>query len=83
MFLNKALRETDPHPRSILCHITFTNAFLQYLFQAPSFYWELEICSFGDSQEDSGPVISFGFMPAAEKKDGAWTNPVGTCLFHK
>ncbi len=53
------------------------------MFQAPSFYWELEISSFGDSQDDSGPIISFGFMPAAEKKDGAWTNPVGSCLFHK
>ena len=51
--------------------------------QAPSFYWELEICSFGDQQDDSGPAISFGFMPSAEKRDGAWTNPVGSCLFHK
>ncbi|XP_062590799.1 probable E3 ubiquitin-protein ligase HECTD4 isoform X2 [Saccostrea cucullata] len=49
--------------------------------QAPAFYWELEICSFGDSQEESGAVISFGFAPSADKKDGAWTNPVGTCLF--
>ncbi|XP_055995500.1 probable E3 ubiquitin-protein ligase HECTD4 isoform X2 [Ostrea edulis] len=48
--------------------------------QAPAFYWELEICSFGDSQEESGAVISFGFAPSADKKDGAWTNPVGTCL---
>ena len=51
---------------------------------APSFYWELEICSFGDgAREEGGPVISFGFMPAAEKKDGGWTQPVGSCLFHK
>lgn len=49
--------------------------------QAPSFYWELEIHSFGDCQEESGAIVSFGFAPAAEKKDGAWTNPVGTCLF--
>ncbi|KAK3084084.1 hypothetical protein FSP39_007865 [Pinctada imbricata] len=49
--------------------------------QAPSFYWELEICSFGDGQEESGAVISFGFAPSADKRDGAWTNPVGTCLF--
>lgn len=51
--------------------------------QAPSFYWEIEIVSYGDSEEDSGPIISFGFATEAEKRDGAWTNPVGTCLFHK
>lgn len=27
--------------------------------------------------------MSFGFATEAEKRDGAWTNPVGTCLFHK
>ncbi|CAG5121382.1 unnamed protein product, partial [Candidula unifasciata] len=48
---------------------------------APSFYWELEVASFGDSHDESGAVVSFGFAPPAEKKDGAWTNPVGTCLF--
>lgn len=51
--------------------------------QAPSFYWEIEIVSYGDSEEDSGPIVSFGFATEAEKRDGAWTNPVGTCLFHK
>lgn len=56
---------------------------LYVYFQAPSFYWELEILSFGDSQDESSAVISFGFAPAADKKDGAWTNPVGTCLFLK
>uniref|UniRef100_A0A2C9KB19 HECT domain-containing protein n=1 Tax=Biomphalaria glabrata TaxID=6526 RepID=A0A2C9KB19_BIOGL len=49
--------------------------------EAPSFYWELEISSFGDSHDESSAVISFGFAPPAEKKDAAWTNPVGTCLF--
>ncbi|KAL8604631.1 hypothetical protein ACOMHN_013411 [Nucella lapillus] len=49
--------------------------------EAPTFYWELEVCSFGESHEDSSAVVSFGFAPQAEKKDGAWTNPVGTCLF--
>lgn len=53
------------------------------LHQAPSFYWELEVASFGDSHDESGAVVSFGFAPPAEKKDGAWTNPVGTCLFLK
>lgn len=52
-------------------------------FQAPSFYWEIEIVSYGDSDEDTGPIVSFGFATEAEKRDGAWTNPVGTCLFHK
>ncbi|XP_030623120.1 LOW QUALITY PROTEIN: probable E3 ubiquitin-protein ligase HECTD4 [Chanos chanos] len=50
--------------------------------QAPSFYWEIEIVSYGDSEDDSGPIVSFGFATEAEKRDGAWTNPVGTCLFH-
>ncbi|KAK7087914.1 probable E3 ubiquitin-protein ligase HECTD4 isoform X2 [Littorina saxatilis] len=49
--------------------------------EAPTFYWELEICSFGEAHDDSSAVVSFGFAPQAEKKDGAWTNPVGTCLF--
>ncbi|XP_062596095.1 probable E3 ubiquitin-protein ligase HECTD4 [Saccostrea cucullata] len=49
--------------------------------QTPMFYWELEICSFGDGQEENDVVISFGFAPSADKKDGAWTNSVGTCLF--
>lgn len=51
--------------------------------KAPSFYWELEIVSYGDTDDDSGPIVSFGFATEAEKRDGAWTNPVGTCLFHK
>ncbi|GFR88445.1 hypothetical protein ElyMa_006100100, partial [Elysia marginata] len=49
--------------------------------EAPSFYWELEVTSVGDTQDESGAVVSFGFAPPVEKKDGAWTNPVGTCLF--
>ena len=51
--------------------------------QAPSLYWELEVCSTGDAQEESGPFISLGFMPAAERRDSGWTQPVGSCLFHK
>lgn len=51
--------------------------------QAPSFYWEIEIVSYGDTDDDTGPIVSFGFATEAEKRDGAWTNPVGTCLFHK
>ncbi|ELW66573.1 hypothetical protein TREES_T100017074 [Tupaia chinensis] len=50
--------------------------------QAPSFYWEIEIVSYGDTDDDTGPIVSFGFATEAEKRDGAWTNPVGTCLFH-
>ncbi|XP_014675681.1 PREDICTED: LOW QUALITY PROTEIN: probable E3 ubiquitin-protein ligase HECTD4 [Priapulus caudatus] len=50
--------------------------------QATSFYFEIEICSFGELQDDSGPIISFGFAPPAERKDGSWTNPVGTVMFH-
>lgn len=56
---------------------------LLVFLQAPSFYWEIEIVSYGDSDDDTGPIVSFGFATEAEKRDGAWTNPVGTCLFHK
>lgn len=56
---------------------------LLVFLQAPSFYWEIEIVSYGDTDDDTGPIVSFGFATEAEKRDGAWTNPVGTCLFHK
>lgn len=56
---------------------------LLMFLQAPSFYWEIEIVSYGDTDDDTGPIVSFGFATEAEKRDGAWTNPVGTCLFHK
>ena len=48
-----------------------------------NFYWELDIISLGDTPDDSGsPVISVGFAPMAEKKEGTWSNPVGTMFFH-
>ncbi|XP_076346000.1 putative E3 ubiquitin-protein ligase HECTD4 isoform X3 [Tachypleus tridentatus] len=72
----------DPSVGSGLPRGTFVYASQPIPPQAPSFYWELEDYSFGDSQEDTGPVVSFGFAPAAEKKEGTWTNPVGTILFH-
>ena len=47
------------------------------------FYWEIDILSLGDTPDDSGtPLISVGFAPLAEKKDGPWSNPVGSMLFH-
>ena len=47
------------------------------------FYWEVDILSLGDSPDDSGtPVISIGLAPLAEKRDGVWSNPVGSVLFH-
>ncbi|OWF52164.1 E3 ubiquitin-protein ligase HECTD4 [Mizuhopecten yessoensis] len=70
----------DPNTGSGLPRGTLLYANLPIPLQAPAFYWELEVCSFGDSQEEGGAIISFGFAPSAEKKDGAWTNPVGTCL---
>ncbi|XP_022104608.1 probable E3 ubiquitin-protein ligase HECTD4 isoform X2 [Acanthaster planci] len=65
------------YPRGVMCYAT-----QPVPSQAPSFYWELEICSNGDSGDESGPSVSFGLAPHAEKKEGAWTNPVGTVLFH-
>ncbi|XP_071790886.1 probable E3 ubiquitin-protein ligase HECTD4 isoform X2 [Asterias amurensis] len=64
-------------PRGVMCYAT-----QPVPNQAPSFYWELEICSNGDLADEAGPSVSFGFAPSAEKKEGAWTNPVGTVLFH-
>uniref|UniRef100_T1J2Q6 HECT domain-containing protein n=1 Tax=Strigamia maritima TaxID=126957 RepID=T1J2Q6_STRMM len=72
----------EPSMASGLPRGTFVYATQNIPQQAPSFYWEIEMCSLGESQDDNGPIISFGFAPAAEKKDGAWTNPVGTVLFH-
>ncbi|XP_031704959.1 probable E3 ubiquitin-protein ligase HECTD4 isoform X2 [Anarrhichthys ocellatus] len=72
----------DPSAGGGLPRGTFIYATCPVPIQAPSFYWEIEIVSYGDSEEDSGPIVSFGFATEAEKRDGAWTNPVGTCLFH-
>uniref|UniRef100_A0A8C2K3U6 HECT domain E3 ubiquitin protein ligase 4 n=1 Tax=Cyprinus carpio TaxID=7962 RepID=A0A8C2K3U6_CYPCA len=72
----------DPSAGGGLPRGTFIYATSPVPVQAPSFYWEIEVVSFGDSEDDSGPVVSFGFSPEAEKRDGAWTSPVGTCLFH-
>ncbi|XP_030847057.1 probable E3 ubiquitin-protein ligase HECTD4 [Strongylocentrotus purpuratus] len=65
-------------PAGVMCYATQAVP-----HQATSFYWELEICSYGDAAEDSGPNVSMGLAPPAEKKDGAnnWTNPIGTVLF--
>uniref|UniRef100_A0A6Q2ZID3 HECT domain-containing protein n=1 Tax=Esox lucius TaxID=8010 RepID=A0A6Q2ZID3_ESOLU len=72
----------DPSAGGGLPRGTFIYATSPVPVQAPSFYWEIEIVSYGDSEDDSGPIVSFGFATEAEKRDGAWTNPVGTCLFH-
>ncbi|CAB1321868.1 unnamed protein product [Coregonus sp. 'balchen'] len=72
----------DPSAGGGLPRGTFIYATSPVPVQAPSFYWEIEIVSYGDSEDDSGPIASFGFATEAEKRDGAWTNPVGTCLFH-
>ncbi|XP_039627266.1 probable E3 ubiquitin-protein ligase HECTD4 [Polypterus senegalus] len=72
----------DPSAGGGLPRGTFIYATSPVPVQAPSFYWEIEIVSYGDTDDDSGPIVSFGFATEAEKRDGAWTNPVGTCLFH-
>ncbi|KAL8180059.1 UNVERIFIED_CONTAM: putative E3 ubiquitin-protein ligase HTD4, partial [Gekko kuhli] len=73
----------DPSAGGGLPRGTFIYATSCVPVQAPSFYWEIEIVSYGDTDDDTGPIVSFGFATEAEKRDGAWTNPVGTCLFHK
>ncbi|KAG8597822.1 hypothetical protein GDO81_002399 [Engystomops pustulosus] len=72
----------DPSAGGGLPRGTFIYATSPVPVQAPSFYWEIEIVSYGDIDDDTGPIVSFGFATEAEKRDGAWTNPVGTCLFH-
>ncbi|KAG9487790.1 hypothetical protein GDO78_007527 [Eleutherodactylus coqui] len=72
----------DPSAGGGLPRGTFIYATSPVPIQAPSFYWEIEIVSYGDIDDDTGPIVSFGFATEAEKRDGAWTNPVGTCLFH-
>ncbi|XP_069475595.1 probable E3 ubiquitin-protein ligase HECTD4 isoform X3 [Ambystoma mexicanum] len=72
----------DPSAGGGLPRGTFIYATSPVPIQAPSFYWEIEIVSYGDTDDDTGPIVSFGFATEAEKRDGAWTNPVGTCLFH-
>ncbi|XP_024112393.2 probable E3 ubiquitin-protein ligase HECTD4 isoform X1 [Pongo abelii] len=72
----------DPSAGGGLPRGTFIYATSPLPVQAPSFYWEIEIVSYGDTDDDTGPIVSFGFTTEAEKRDGAWTNPVGTCLFH-
>ncbi|KAL7986606.1 hypothetical protein Chor_012889 [Crotalus horridus] len=72
----------DPSAGGGLPRGTFIYATSAVPVQAPSFYWEIEIVSYGDADDDTGPIVSFGFATEAEKRDGAWTNPVGTCLFH-
>jgi E3 ubiquitin-protein ligase HECTD4 len=48
-----------------------------------NFYWEVDILSLGDSPDESGaPLISIGLAPLAEKKENAWSNPIGTVFFH-
>ena len=65
-------------PRGIF---VYTN---QMIPQAANhFYWEVDILSLGDTPDDTGtPLISLGLAPLADKKDGAWGNPVGSMLFH-
>ncbi|XP_040202102.1 probable E3 ubiquitin-protein ligase HECTD4 isoform X1 [Rana temporaria] len=72
----------DPSAGGGLPRGTFIYASSPVPVQAPSFYWEVEVVSYGDVDDDTGPIVSFGFATEAEKRDGAWTNPVGTCLFH-
>uniref|UniRef100_A0A8C0AKX3 HECT domain E3 ubiquitin protein ligase 4 n=1 Tax=Bos mutus grunniens TaxID=30521 RepID=A0A8C0AKX3_BOSMU len=68
----------DPSAGGGLPRGTFIYATSPLPVQAPSFYWEIEIVSYGDTDDDTGPIVSFGFATEAEKRDGAWTNPVGT-----
>ena len=53
-------------------------------FKAPSFYWEAELCSLGDPEDqDPGPSISVGFAPSTDQLASGWINPVGSCLLHR
>ena len=55
-----------------------------FLFKAPSFYWEVELCSLGNANDqDPGPCISVGFAPWTDQLASGWINPVGSCLLHR
>ena len=63
----------------------FVESFLNFFpFKAPSFYWEVELCSLGDPEDqDPGPSISVGFAPSTDQLASGWINPVGSCLLHR
>uniref|UniRef100_A0A8C4R5L0 Uncharacterized protein n=2 Tax=Eptatretus burgeri TaxID=7764 RepID=A0A8C4R5L0_EPTBU len=47
--------------------------------KAPSFYWELEVISFGERHGgEDGPILSFGLAPSAEPSPLSWKNPMGS-----
>lgn len=48
-----------------------------------SYYWEADILSLGEgNHNESGPSLSFGFMPNHLPTDSAWTVPPGSCMLH-
>ncbi|XP_028400510.1 probable E3 ubiquitin-protein ligase HECTD4 [Dendronephthya gigantea] len=54
-----------------------------FLERAKSYYWEADIVSLGEGEvTESGPFLSFGFMPNCSPTDTAWTIPPGSCLIH-
>ena len=52
--------------------------------QAPSFYWELEVCHLGDSSSDAAH-IAMGYSPEPQKpaNDQPWAYPQETCLIRR
>lgn len=52
--------------------------------QAPSFYWELEVCHLGDSSSDAAH-IAMGYSPSPQKpaESQPWAYPQDTCLIRR
>ncbi|XP_068681108.1 probable E3 ubiquitin-protein ligase HECTD4 isoform X3 [Montipora foliosa] len=62
---------------------TFLYASAPLPLKAPSFYWEVELCSLGDPEDqEPGPCVSVGFAPWTYHLESGWINPVGSCLLH-
>lgn len=54
------------------------------LHQAPSFYWELELCHLGDSSSDASH-IAMGYAPSPQKpaEGQPWAYAQSTCLIRR
>ena len=58
--------------------------YLLTVFQAPSFYWELEICHLGESSSDAAH-IAMGYSPDPQKppEGQPWAYPTEAVLMRR
>lgn len=71
------------HWFSVTCVCYIAGCCFSFL-QTPSFYWEIELCSLGESAgQETGPSISVGLAPPTVASTSGWINSVGSCLLHR